>query len=152
MYVYDSEVTIEGNDLVDNSATWAGDLGQGGGLYIEGGSVLVEDNDITSNYGAGFPGFPSDAQGWGGGMMISGSMAIVQDNLIEDNWATKGEGPGIGGGICGVYGTVQHRQKRDSREPGLAGVDWLWRRGVRAADGRVAGCQHNHGQCRGRRR
>jgi len=107
VYVAGSEVTIEGNELVDNSATWAGDLGMGGGLYIEGGSVLVQDNAISSNYGGGFLGFPSDAVGYGGGMMISGSLTIVQDNLIEDNHATKGEAPGIGGGIYGLYGSVQ---------------------------------------------
>lgn len=107
VYVGGGEVTVEGNELVDNSATWAGDMGMGGGLYIEGGSVLVQDNAITSNHGGGFPGFPSEAVGYGGGMMISGSLTIVQDNLIEDNDATKGEAPGIGGGIYGLYGSVR---------------------------------------------
>ncbi len=112
VYVANSEVTIEGNDLVDNSATWAGDLGTGGGLYIVGGSVLVQDNAITSNYGGGFPGFPSSATGYGGGIAISGSLTIVQDNLIENNDATKGEGLGVGGGIYGLYGSVRIARNR----------------------------------------
>jgi hypothetical protein len=107
VYVDNSEVTIRGNDLVDNSATWAGDQGMGGGLYIERGSVLVQGNAITSNYGGGFPGFPSTAMGLGGGIAISGSLTIVQDNLIENNAATNGEGPGAGGGIYGLNGSVR---------------------------------------------
>ncbi len=107
VYVGGSEVTIEGNELVDNSATWAGSLGTGGGLYIVGGSVLVQNNAITSNYGGGFPGSPSTATGFGGGIAISGSLTIVQDNLIENNAATNSTGPGAGGGIYGVYGSVQ---------------------------------------------
>ena len=102
-----SEVTIQGNDLVDNSATWAGDWGTGGGLYIDGSNVVVQDNAITSNYGAGFPGFPSTAVGYGGGIAISGSLTILQSNLIANNSATRAEALGVGGGIYGLGGTTQ---------------------------------------------
>jgi hypothetical protein len=109
IYVDDSEVSITGNHLFDNSATWAGNQGQGGGVYVNGGAVLIQSNVITGNFGAGFPGFPSTADGYGGGVAISGSLSIVQDNWIVGNGGTNGisGAGGAGGGLYGYLGTLQ---------------------------------------------
>jgi parallel beta-helix repeat protein len=107
MAVDNSEVTIQGNDLVDNSATWAGDVGMGGGLFVAGGAAVVQANTFTANFGGGFPGAPSTATGYGGGIAVSESLTIVQANTLEDNVATNANAPGVGGGIYGYGGTVR---------------------------------------------
>ncbi|MEJ2211596.1 MAG: right-handed parallel beta-helix repeat-containing protein [Anaerolineae bacterium] len=107
IYTIDSDVTISDNDLSGNSATWAGAQGEGGGIYVEGGTALLQANSITSNYGAGFPGFPSTATGYGGGIAISNSLTIVQDNWIVGNHATNAYETGSGGGIYGLRSELQ---------------------------------------------
>ncbi len=109
IYVDDSEATIADNHLFDNSATWAGDHGKGGGIYINGGAVLLQSNVITSNFGAGFSGFPSTADGYGGGVATSGSHSIIQDNWIVGNGGTNGISGalGAGGGVYSFLGTLQ---------------------------------------------
>jgi hypothetical protein len=106
IYVDASQVTIAGNQFLDNSATWAGSHGEGGGLYVNGGTVQVEDNTIVRNYGAGFPGFPSTASGYGGGIAISNSLTIVLDNRIVGNHATNAGNGGMGGGIYAFQGSL----------------------------------------------
>jgi parallel beta-helix repeat protein len=106
IYANSSEVTIEDNDLFDNSATWGGDNGSGGGIYVNGGTVLIQRNVITRNHAAGFPGFPATAFGAGGGMAISGSIASVQNNWIVGNNGTNSDGMGMGGGIFAFWGAV----------------------------------------------
>jgi hypothetical protein len=105
IYVDDSEATIADNHIFRNYATWAHTHGEGGGLYLNGGNVLLQSNVITNNSGHAF-GFPSTATGFGGGVVISGSVANVQDNWIVGNKATNGENLGLGGGIYGYAGTL----------------------------------------------
>jgi len=109
IYVDDSEATIAGNHLFDNSATWAGDHGEGGGVYVNGGAVLLQSNVITGNFGAGFSGFPSTADGYGGGMAISGSLSLIQNNWIVGNGGTNGVSGagGAGGGVYGYLGNLR---------------------------------------------
>ena len=106
IYVDGSQVTIAGNQFLDNSATWAGSHGAGGGLYVNGGVVQVQDNTIVRNYGAGFPGPPSSASGYGGGIAISNSLTIVQGNRIVANHATNAGNGGMGGGIYAFQGSL----------------------------------------------
>ena len=95
------------NDFQDNSASWAGSEGFGGGLYIEGGNVLLQGNSLTGNAGGGFPGAPSTAVGWGGAIAISDSLVIAQDNWIVGNHATNADASGAGGGIYSFGGTLR---------------------------------------------
>ena len=88
IYVQDSFLTIQNNLFTNNSATWAGDQGEGGGLYISGGSVLAQFNQFIENFGAGFPGFPSDAIGYGGGAALVGGNSTLQYNTFLNNYGT----------------------------------------------------------------
>ena len=67
-----------------------------GGIYISGGSPLVEDNVVTGNAGC-----------LGGGITVQFSAAMIRNNTISDNAMPLCSG-GNGGGIrIGGAGTAQ---------------------------------------------
>jgi hypothetical protein len=106
IFVDDSEVTVSDIHLLENAATWSGDYGVGGGIRVDGGTVLIQGNVITRNYAAFFPGPPAAAEGYGGGVAIFGGQTTVRSNQIVGNRGTNSEDLGMGGGIYGESGTL----------------------------------------------
>jgi putative cofactor-binding repeat protein len=108
IYVADSELTIEGNELTYNTAVWSGNgsHGEGGGIYVDGGAVVIQSNVISANTGSYFPGSPSTATGYGGGVATVGGETTVRENAIANNGGTNGDNWGFGGGIFASGGTL----------------------------------------------
>ena len=124
LYVEASEVTLVGNELDDNTATWAGGEGWGGGLFVEGGSVRLQDNTFTHNAGGGFPDFPATTVGYGGGVVLSGTVASLVENQILANRATNSNEVGLGGGLFSWISTVEmvgNTLSQNSLTPGDTG-------------------------------
>ena len=108
VYLFNSDTTFKDNYVADNSATWAGYRGMGGGIIIQDSTSQVISNTFESNYGGGFPGEPADYEGWGGGMVITNSITTIQNNQITNN--KTGNSPesivGAGGGIVTFSSTL----------------------------------------------
>ena len=124
IYLDDSEATLQGNEIVDNTATWSGSLGKGGGIFVEGGAVSVLGNAIAQNTGGRFPGLPATTVGYGAGMVISDTVALVQDNWIIGNRGTNSSGFAIGGGVYAFSSTVRivgNTISENSLTPGVLG-------------------------------
>lgn len=84
----DSNVLILDNVIVGNSAEY-----NGGGIYCNGGSPVIEGNIITDNWVAGSNYTPS-----GAGISFYGCDGLIKNNLIAMNTAY-----GNGGGIYCHY-------------------------------------------------
>jgi hypothetical protein len=124
IYLDGCEATLQGNEIVDNTATWSGSLGKGGGLFVEGGAVSVLGNAIASNTGGRFSGLPASTDGYGAGMLISDTVALVQDNWIVGNRGANSSGTAIGGGIYAFSSTVRivgNMISENSLNPGVLG-------------------------------
>ncbi|NIV30805.1 MAG: hypothetical protein GWN58_15320, partial [Anaerolineae bacterium] len=106
IYLDGSEATLQGNEIVDNTATWSGSMGKGGGVFVEGSAVTIRGNAIARNTGSRFSGLPS-SMGFGAGMVISDAVALVQDNLITGNRATNSPDFAAGGGAYVFTSTVR---------------------------------------------
>jgi len=107
----DCILTIRGNNLWVNDSS-----GTGGGLFIDGGTAVLEDNEIVGNEAVGGAGgfdladvsdlvfrgntVQSNIGGESGGGIIHGLTALVEDNVFALN-----EGSGYGGGVH-IYDTV----------------------------------------------
>lgn len=68
----------------------------GGGINVEGGPAVIENNIITGNFGCS-----------GGGVEASFSAAVIQFNVISDNQPNCSGGPGGGGLAVRGAGSVQ---------------------------------------------
>jgi hypothetical protein len=88
----------------------SGGAGQGGGLYVNGGSLTVASSTIASNRGTGGPGGRNGfaGSGLGGGLYISSNagMPTVTASTLSGNSATGDYGDGDGGGIYNYQGTL----------------------------------------------
>lgn len=87
----DTSATVRGNTIRDNFAGQesppAGqDAGYGAGIYIAGGTPLIEANTVRGNRAN----HPTNAQG--GGLYLTQSVAILRSNVISDNQAHSGGG------------------------------------------------------------
>ena len=125
IFLVDSEVTLQGNEIVDNTATWAGSLGQGGGIFVEGGTVALLGNAVSANTGGRFSGLPASTIGYGGGLVISDTVALLKGNQIIGNRATNSPGAGIGGGLYTYTSTVRiiaNTIGENSLTPGMMGL------------------------------
>ena len=112
--------TIRGNQ------TGAGGAGEGGGMYVVGGVLSVNDVAIGSNIAEGGAGgalllFPDGVHqgggdGQGGGLFLSGALAGVNNTSVTSNIARGGDsgasaeigngGDGMGGGVYNSGGSV----------------------------------------------
>lgn len=81
IYVAGSNVTLNNNTIISNTAFNDGD---GGGLHLVDSTATLNGNTISANR----------ASGEGGGLYMHGSRATLEDNTISANTA------GDGGGIC----------------------------------------------------
>ncbi|MGD1992913.1 MAG: right-handed parallel beta-helix repeat-containing protein, partial [Anaerolineae bacterium] len=136
IYIADSELTVENNELILNSASWAGTHGTGGAFYVEESAVVIQNNVITGNAGAHF-GLPSTASGFGGGIAISGTQSIIQDNSIVGNQATNGDSLGVGGGIYSFRSSshILGNTIAENQGSGWSGFDWGFGGGIYVEEG-----------------
>ncbi|MGC9334767.1 MAG: right-handed parallel beta-helix repeat-containing protein, partial [Anaerolineae bacterium] len=107
IYLAGSSARLLDNLIVDNVASWAGDWGQGGGLFVDDSEVTIRENTIRANAGGGFVGPPAATTGHGGGMVIWDTLAVVEDNEIVGNRATNSPALAVGGGIYVYTSTVR---------------------------------------------
>jgi uncharacterized repeat protein (TIGR01451 family) len=82
LYVYFSDATLDGNEIVSNTARNA----DGGGLYLHYSDSSLTGNAVISN----------TADGSGGGLYLDSSSAALMDNAIGGNRTNTG---GSGGGL-----------------------------------------------------
>jgi predicted outer membrane repeat protein len=82
VYVRDSMVIITDSTIKSNG---------GGGIFHDGGSVIIERCVIESNNNCEL----------GGGVFSNGEELIIRDSVVKDNQATRG------GGVFARYGTVE---------------------------------------------
>ena len=115
LYVDDSDLVIADNRFQDNSASWAGSQGAGGGICVASGEALIHSNVISGNHGGGFPGFPSTTVGYGGGVAILSGVSTVRDNWIVANNGTNAAGPAAGGGLYAFDAIVSISHNRITR-------------------------------------
>jgi uncharacterized repeat protein (TIGR01451 family) len=105
--------TLRDNFIAHNS-TFGSNYGEGGGIYLYGGSPVIDGNTIFANaarYAGGVYLDSSDSllegnsiisntagppwgSGWGGGLFLDRGQPILSNNLIVDNWAS-----GLGSGL-----------------------------------------------------
>jgi hypothetical protein len=91
-------VTTPSGSLVGNGGN--GGTGQGGGLYVNGGSLTIATSTIASNQATGGAGgaFGSNGDGDGGGLFNGGTLTV--------STSTFSGNLGFGGGIENYHGTV----------------------------------------------
>jgi predicted outer membrane repeat protein len=78
----------------------SGGVGQGGGLYVNGGSLTIATSTITSNQGTGGSGAAGGADGGGeGGGLYNGGTLTVSNSTLSGNIAAGGNSGSSGGGI-----------------------------------------------------
>jgi hypothetical protein len=85
-----------------------GGRGQGGGLYMNGGSLTIGSSTIASDQAAGGSGgaFGVAGPGGGGGLYSDGTLT-VSNSTLSGNSATGSLSFGAGGGgISNIYGTL----------------------------------------------
>jgi len=91
LYLYAANnAEISHNTIISNVASLK-NSGEGGGMYLYTGTVLVDSNKIMDNIAS----LQDTVHGVGGGMSIMETEATVRDNLFKGNWANA-----FGGGIC----------------------------------------------------
>ncbi|MDR2491459.1 MAG: Ig-like domain-containing protein [Spirochaetaceae bacterium] len=95
---------LEGGEIYGNTARSAGAGSQawGGGIYNNGGTVIVSTGTIKGNTAAA----PSSASAYGGGIYNSGGTVIISNGVISYNTVTVNSGNVYGGGIYNSGGTV----------------------------------------------
>ena len=82
----------------------------GGGIYSEGGSVLlIEDSRIKDN----------KAYGWGGGLLLNGADVVIQRSTIENNQAGHGGGILEDGGSLLVKNSTIANNRADGNGGGI---------------------------------
>lgn len=97
--------TITGGSVRDTSS--GGVVSKGGGMYIEGGSPVIQNNIITSNTARGYDfyqaglGANNGGTGNGGGIYITGAAPTIRNNVISYNTAIGGGGKDYRGGWSG---------------------------------------------------
>jgi hypothetical protein len=79
-----SNIRIIGNQVRNNFA------GLGGGVYVNGGDVVVQNNTISKN---------TAVEDHGGGLYISGNSVTISCNLFLENEVGRSLGYGWGGGV-----------------------------------------------------
>ena len=106
IYLEDCEAHVTDNTFTDNTATFYGDRGEGGALYISGGVMFVQNNEMSQNYAVRAQGAPYTGSGYGGAVAATGGMALILYNDITSNYGTRAEGSGYGGGVYVSGGTM----------------------------------------------
>jgi len=123
---YSGSVTITRNTVTENSGrgisvensdnvTLIGNslIGNGGGIYVKGGTVTISHNILTGNTATGSS---------GGGIYITGGTATISSNTLTGNIATSGGfegGDGYGGGICvGGIATISNNTLTENKALG----------------------------------
>jgi hypothetical protein len=87
------QTTVQGNQIVGNRGTNSEDLGMGGGIYGESGTLEIVGNTIAENRAS------AGNHGFGGGLYLEQTDPWVESNTILDNEAAAGTF-GQGGGVC----------------------------------------------------
>jgi len=115
----------DGNLFTTGSGGYSGEYGgfggvtQGGGLYVNGGSLIISTSNIASNQSTGGDRglYGSDGDNFGGGLYNSGTLSVSESTftgnaggagggifnygtLTVSNSAVSGNTAGLGGGIC----------------------------------------------------
>jgi TolB-like protein len=73
-------------------------MGAGGGVYVNGGTFIMNGGTISGNTASGWLG------GAGGGVYIDGGTFIMNGGTIDSNKAFSPNGSGLGGGLCVISG------------------------------------------------
>jgi len=94
--ISDSVSSLVHNWLGGNHGANGASDGFGGGLYVYGGSVRVEQNLISDNLAS------EDINGYGGGVFLQATYPWLDANRITGNVAASGAG-GRGGGVILGY-------------------------------------------------
>jgi hypothetical protein len=105
----DISVTIEGLHLTGGWSYAAGFSGRelGGGVYVDGATILLQNNVIAGNRSG--PAEDFDVTGYGAGIYLTAVQATLRDNLIQDN---LGYGQSNGGGLAALHSTVWLQNNR----------------------------------------
>lgn len=94
----DIDVAISGLHLTGGAARVAGINGSGGGVYVTGATILLQDNVIADNWF-------SDAQtGYGGGVYLLEADATLRHNHIRHNVGYGSDQ--VGGGVAARHSTL----------------------------------------------
>ena len=140
--ISDSVSSLVHNWLGGNHGANGESQGFGGGLYVYGGSVRVEQNLISDNLAS------EDINGYGGGVFLGWTNPWMDANRITGNVAASGAG-GRGGGVilgyCPVFtftNNVIANNFAYSAAPGLS---------LEASSSGQGRAQHDRQQHRGRR-
>jgi hypothetical protein len=105
----DISVTIEGLHLTGGWSYPAGFSGGelGGGVYVDGATILLQNNVITGNHNG--PAGGIDVTGYGAGVYLTDVQATLRHNLIQDN---IGYDQSNGGGLAALHSIVWLQNNR----------------------------------------
>jgi len=107
---------IQGNTLLNNTASPMGPLGHGGGIYASG---LVSPSRISANtLDENIAGFNQD--GNGGGIYVEDSVLLIDNNTMTDNSATWAGSLGMGGGVFVLRGSALLRDNMITMNDGAS--------------------------------
>ena len=91
------------NSVISNNAVRYYDRAYGGGLFINGATISINNTTISGNSaGPAVTGYGSS----GGGIYVRAGTVTISNSTISGNSATPGRGNGVGGGIWIEGGSV----------------------------------------------
>lgn len=130
----DSVLTVDQSYVRGNRTQGTSDADGGGGLFNEGGGVLVAASVVDRNAAVGQTGGPSRSvptSGSGGGIASSGGEVVVYASKLSENFAFR-----AGGGASVLGGRfVADRSVFEANTAGTAGVPGLGYGGGLSAGG-----------------
>ena len=108
IWLKNCQATVTANSIVGNKCDLSG--GIGGGIYCEGGTVLISENELSDNY----------AQSSGGGIRCKyGATVVMEGNIFSNNVS------GGGGGAVACSGssiTMDHNTLIGNRADDYGGI------------------------------
>lgn len=109
IYISSEDAAAVRNSTITGNRDFKG----GGGVYVEGGNVIIDNNIVTENTARSIH--------YGGGIYVSGGTVTISNSTITENDAKGGYTNGWGGGIYVFDGTVTIHHNIISKNTAKAG-------------------------------
>ncbi len=106
-------VTIASLRISKGFTSGTGFLGAGGGIFVEGGNLTVNNCLISENY----------ADGGGGAVVGPGGTLTITNSILTRNFATGGGGVSNGGGSLSLINTLVIGNESPNGAVALSGVN-----------------------------